>query len=384
MVFTAQKFGCKLRQLRESFGHERYVVSEQTGLTVEVIESMEGGIKEPSGDEVLILADFYRCDFSWLIEDDASNPDEAASMMLRSESGRIAASDRSSIAEFLHLCKSQALLDDLSGRPSFEKEFTFQVQGKYYKGDGINCASALRRFHGLPGNAVIRDIFSWLRHSGFRVFRRALPNSSISGLFIRHPEAGRCILINASEDIYRQRFSAAHEAGHAIMDVDSAYNVSENGDQSSRQLIEIRANIFASCLLIPTDLLNHLGNADDWKDPNKVADVAGKLFVSVPALLSALKREKILDQTEVDHIKQVAPLLPDKQDPELIGHLSPRERERKSSMMALGLHSGYVQQVLDACNDGLISKAKGADMLLVEATDMQDIAALFRTGPGHG
>ncbi|MBY6266610.1 ImmA/IrrE family metallo-endopeptidase (plasmid) [Azospirillum sp. 412522] len=384
MAFTTKGFGGKLRHLRESFGHTQAVVSQRTGIALEALQGMENGTALPTGDEVLILADVYRCDFTWLIEDSATNPDEAASMMLRSESGRIAASDRPAIADFLHLCKSQALIEDLSGRPSFAKEFVFQPRGGYYKGHGIDCAKELRNFHGLPGNAVIRDIFGWLRSSGLRVFRRELPNSSISGLFIRHPEAGRCILINASEDIYRQRFSAAHEAGHAIMDVDTAYNVSEEGDQSSGQLVEIRASTFASCLLIPADLLKRFGDPGDWRNPNKIAEVAGKLFVSVSALLSALKRERILDQNEVDDIRRLVPRLNDKPDPELMGDLSPRERERKTSMMALGLHSVYVQQVLDACRDGLVSRAKAADMLLVEPADMQEIATLFRTVPHHG
>lgn len=65
---------------------------------------------------------------------------------------------------------------------------------------------------------------------------------------IRHPEVGRCILVNYDEDVYRQRFTAAHELAHALME-DSEFNVSLSRDGSN--LVEVRANAFASHYLVP-------------------------------------------------------------------------------------------------------------------------------------
>ncbi len=384
MAFTIQGFAKKLRGLREQYGNTLSDVAERTGIGTQVLQAMETGSATPTGDEVLILADFFKCEFPWLIEDDAINPDENVTMLLRSEGGRLAASDRHAIAEFLHLCKSQALLEEMSGHRAVGEEFQFTPRGTFFKGHGRDCAKALRAHHKLKPNAIIPDIFDWLRKSGLRVFRRALPSSTISGLFVRHPEAGRCVLINSNDDIYRQRFSAAHEAGHALLDADKDYNVSDINDANSREYVELRASTFASCFLMPPELLTMLGDADQWRRPEKVAEVAGRLFVSIPALLSALKRDGILDEQAVAMIKDARPRLPSKQEPELTGDYTDRQLHRKTVLLSNGLHAAYVQQVFDAHRQGHISLAKVADMLLVEPVEVRDIATLFGTSLYHG
>jgi hypothetical protein len=85
------------------------------------------------------------------------------------------------------------------------------------------------------------------RSIGIHVFRRRFDNSSISGVYVKHPVAGSCVLVNYSEDIYRQRFTAAHQAAHAISDQDEEVIVSfvlANND-----LREVRANTFAPSFL---------------------------------------------------------------------------------------------------------------------------------------
>jgi Zn-dependent peptidase ImmA (M78 family) len=383
MAFTVQDFARKLRSLRESFGNSVAEVADGTGIGSQLLQALEAGTAIPTGDEVLIIADFFKRDFSWFIDDQAANPDVNMTLLLRSEGGRLAASDRHAVAEFLHLCKSQALVEELGGLRTIGEEFRFTQRGKYFIGHGADCARALREHHKLPPNSYIPDIFDWLRKAGLRVFRRALPNSTISGLFVRHSEAGRCILINYNDDIYRQRFSAAHEAGHALMDAGKDYNVSDEGDWSSRDLLEIRANSFASCFLIPPEQLK-MFDVSHWRSPEKVADVAGRLFVSIPALLSALRRDKLLDEQGIAAIREGRPRTPIKREPELMGNYTERQLDRKKALMASGLHASYIQQVFDAHRHGHISLAKVADMLLVDSGEVRDIATLFGTSLRHG
>lgn len=384
MPFTTQAFARKLCDLRASYGETLDDVAAAVGIGPQALQALEAGTAMPTGDEVLILADYFKCEFSWLIEDDASNPDENAAMMLRSESGRLAAADRHAIAEFLYLCKSQALLEDLLELRPNGDGFSFTPRGNFFKGHGAECARAFRKWHRLAPNAVIPDVYEWLRKAGLRVFRRALPNATISGLFIRHPEAGRCILINASEDVYRQRFSAAHEAGHALLDTDKGYNVSQDPDASSADRREVRANTFASCFLMPPELLTMLGTPEQWRAPDKIVEAADRLAVSIPALLSALKRDNILDASAHAQLRDMRLRLPEKRDPELAGDLSPRELERKRAMLARGLHTSYVHQAFEAYHRHLISLAKLADILLIEPSEVEELAALFGVSLSHG
>lgn len=389
MPFTPQVFARKLRDLRRAFESTLGEIEAATGISSDRLALLEAGHSSPTGDEVLILADYFKREFTWLIEDESPDPDENVTLLLRSEHRRLSPGDRRAIAEFIHLCKSQALLEELLEIRHQRPEYSyFPPQNRriwrLHKVQGADCARGFRQWHNLPPNAVIQDIFSWLRDTGMRVFRRSLgPDSHISGLFVRHPEAGRCILINYSEDVYRQRFSAAHEAGHALMDHDKRYNVSAETDQNSDNLIEIRANAFASNFLMPPELLQRLGSPDEWRRPEKIIEVASRLFVSVPALLSALRRDNLIDEATRNDLRRRQLRLPARQEPELRGDLSNRDRERKQRLLSTGLHSSYVHQGLEAHRRGLISLAKLADMLLVEPNDVSDLAELFGTQLRH-
>jgi Zn-dependent peptidase ImmA (M78 family) len=145
-------------------------LAAEAGISVESLRAYEEAVKQPSGDEILILADFFRCDYRY-------------------------------------------------------------------------------------------------------VFRQKLSNDKISGLFIHHPIAGRCVLVNYDEDLYRQRFTAAHECGHAILDVGEEFGISfgTNGND----LREVRVNAFASHYLLPPKFLEKLPPPRKWTE-QQIVDWANK------------------------------------------------------------------------------------------------------------
>ena len=383
MPFTATEFGKKLLALREGLDNTIEEVSSATAIVPARLRGMENGDFTPTGDEVLILADYFKSDFPWLIEDDEKNPDENVTMLLRSEGGRLSKLDRIAITEFLHMCKSQALLDDLLENRKNAETFFYQPKGRSFKNHGSECAHAFRERHKLQPSRVILDIFDWLRGTGLRVFRRYMPNSIVSGLFVNHPYAGRCILINADEDEYRQRFSAAHETGHALLDSEREFNISLQGDNSDDNRHEIRANSFASNFLMPPELLRILATPEQWQSPKVIKQGASRLAVSVPALLSALVRDKILTNQTRNNIRAMKIKLPDKIDPELEG-LNGLELKRMKILLNKGLHMKYVDQAFQAYNKELISMSKLAEILLVETSELNEIASTFGTTLHHG
>src|SRR5690606_22588006 len=117
------------------------------------------------------------------------------------------------------------------------------------------------------------------------------------------PVAGKCALVNYSEDIYRQRFSAAHEMAHAIFDAEQGASVSfERPDGSD--LVEVRANRFASCYLMPPAFLSKLPDPNGWKDSDAI-DWANRLRVSSSALAIALREAKLVTQTTYARISRL-------------------------------------------------------------------------------
>jgi Zn-dependent peptidase ImmA (M78 family) len=189
---------------------------------------------------------------------------------------------------------------------------------------------------------------------------------------IRHPFAGACILVNYSEDIYRQRFTAAHEAGHAILDRDD-FVVSFI--KSAGNLVEIRANTFASRYLLPSSFLRNIP-VTEWSR-EALMQWAGKLKVSAIALAIGLRENGMLTEDAYSALSSVRVPAHQKSDPELHG-LEARQLERKQSLLERGLSTFYVSLCLDALAGGIITNARAAEMLLVSEADLNELATLFR------
>jgi len=206
------------------------------------------------------------------------------------------------------------------------------------------------------------------------VFRRRLVNSNISGLTIRHPFAGTCVLVNYDEDIYRQRFTAAHEAAHGILDRDQEFVVSFASESTRDQKIEIRANTFASRYLLPQSVITNIP-VSAWTGA-EVVEWASRLKVSTSALAIALKEAGQIDAETASRLRKIRVPAHLKADPELSG-LDGRSLERKRELLERGLSTFYVDICFQALSEDLISAGRAAEMMLVDDFELGEIATLF-------
>jgi Zn-dependent peptidase ImmA (M78 family)/transcriptional regulator with XRE-family HTH domain len=373
MAFTAKEFGRKLATIRTAFGQDREALARSSGIGSDRIALLEAGGAEPTGDEVLILADRFKKNFRFFLADGASDPDAQVEFLFRTSGDDLPPADRIAISEFVYLCRCQATLErDLGRRPS-HPGFEFRATGKFLKGHGQKCAADLRRHLGLKDNEVIRDVFGSMRSMGYKVFRRRLENSNISGLFMRHPEAGPCVLVNLAEGMARQRFSAAHEWGHGLMDGEPMV-LSTIGEWTSNDLIELRANTFASDFLMPPAILSSVGS--QWNDPKIVSDWAERFRVSVPALLTALVAAKLITREKREELRSAA-RPPEPPDPELEGVTNPTQLRRRRLLLERGISVEYVHLCFEAFSQDLISFGLLCEMLLSSAAGVHEIAQLF-------
>jgi transcriptional regulator with XRE-family HTH domain len=203
------EFSNKLRRLRNQLQLSPDEVARDTGIHSDRISDLESGGAIPTGDEILIFADFFRCDYRFFISNERLTASEQTESLYRKYGDEFTKEDRRAVLEFLYLCECEQMLNEELERK--HREFRFTAQGEFHKGHGEEAARALRSHFGYAPNAVPSDVYDDFRKIGFHVFRRRLKNSNISGITIRHPSAGTCILVNYDEDIYRQRFTAAHE-----------------------------------------------------------------------------------------------------------------------------------------------------------------------------
>lgn len=380
MAIDLRLLGNKLGKYRGQLQESLLDVATSTGIDEARLAQIEGGQTEPTGDEVLILADHYRCDFKFFISNERVAPFEQTEVLYRAHGLDFSKADRRAVQDFLYLCETEDfLMRELGRAPG---SFTFSPSGDYYKGHAEVAAARLRLAKGYADNVVPRDVYADFRSVGLHVFRLKLGNSNISGLFIAHPVAGKCALVNYSEDTYRQRFSGAHEMAHAIFDAAQGVSVSfERPDGSD--LVEIRANRFASCYLMPPAFLSKLPDPNGWSDSDAI-DWANKLRVSCSALAIALREAKLATQATYARISRLRVPRDSKIDPELPESLNSLQRLRKEQLLELGLSDHYVALCFEAQGSGVISQGRLAEALLCSQAELLELANLYgRTLHGH-
>jgi Zn-dependent peptidase ImmA (M78 family) len=373
MSIDLKSLGSKLSKYRGQLQESIVEVATATGIDAARLTSLEAGQVEPTGDEVLILSDHYRCDFKFFISNEQVAPFEQTETLYRAHGEDFTKEDRRAVQDFLYLCETEAfLMQELGQRTS---AFDFVPTGTFFKGQGADAAARLRVVLGHSDREVPRDVYAEFRSVGVHIFRRKLGNSNISGLFVMHPVAGKCALVNYSEDIYRQRFSAAHEMAHAIFDSAQGASVSYK-DSGRLDMLEIRANRFASCFLMPPTFLANLPDPAKWTDSDALR-WANDLRVSCDALGIALKESKLIDEGTSQRFRRLRVPRDAKVDPELSGALTVTQRDRKAKLLEVGLSDFYVGLCFEAFGKGVISVGRLAEALFCSQSELGELADIF-------
>lgn len=139
-------------------------------------------------------------------------------------------------------------------------------------------ADALRRETGQLSAPI--DVVSIAAAKGIRVYGATFRGNDISGMLRKN--AGVTEILVAADHVYtRKRYTIAHELGHFILHgagsrefVDTALDFYRRDDSTvhpAKKREEIQANIFASHLLMPTELL--LQSLRVTRDPRALADL---------------------------------------------------------------------------------------------------------------
>lgn len=371
-------FSQKLSRFVDQFLTSYEELAQATGISNDRLRRLLNGNQEPSGDEVLILADIFHCDYKYFISNDKEAVIEQTEILFRRYKSEFSKEDRMAVQEILYMAECEHFLMNELGKLSMISNFEYIPYGYMVKNHAEEGAKKLRKHLKLSDYEVDRNVFENIRQAGFHVFRRKLKNSKISGLTVRHPIAGRCVLINYNEDVYRQRFTAIHEAAHGIFDLDENENVyvSYNSTEYNKRLAEIRANKFASYFLMPRTFLLKIPQSSVW-DNNKIIKWANELKVNPESISIALNDMGLIDDYRQKQFKLLKIPKSHKTDAELPDSLSDNAKTRKTMLLEKGLSNHYVKLCFDAYMQGIVTLPRIAEMLLVDENELHEIRMLY-------
>ncbi len=377
MSFDYSLLGRKLREARESLLFEPQKAAERLQISVDEYLRLESGEREATGDEVVILAAFYRRDFRYFVTGDYPSAESQIQEMFR-QNAALSKRDRVAIQEFSRLCEYQAFLESLlSIEHKPLSDYSQHLFGHaHYKSQGAEAA-ILERNRLLLGRQPVPDIFKLMRDQGIRVFKRQLEDRNISGLYLRHPVAGHCVLINYLDDLYRQNFSAAHEYCHALFDSAREHQVSYLKPSTSElelKKLEWRANSFAGNFLVPEDRLRKdyhpVTSYDEWikltqeviRRFNVSSQVVAIRFAEIDWIDDNLKGQLMRDRRLVTKAEE-------KFDPEIPLDLPVGAKERLSKAIRQGLSWHFLQLCDEAYRRGEVTYHKTLEMLFMPVVE---------------
>jgi Zn-dependent peptidase ImmA (M78 family) len=370
MAINMRLLAERLRKYRENFELTIKQLSIKSGITEERLLAFESASLEPTGDELLIIADVFLVnDYRvFLSVKDHQTPFEQMETLFRKFGNELTSNDRWAIQEVIYLAECETFLQEELGK--IKRPFVYNKENTRLNLQAKDSALMLRRHLGYSDNAKTKDVFQDIRNIGIHIFRRSLENTSISGVFIKHPSAGKCILVNYNEDKFRQRFTAAHELAHSILDLNDSDEI-----DITKINIEARGNKFASYYLLPAGLLDRIPNKYEWNE-DKLKEYAKSFEVNPETLAYALAREKFITQDQVYRFKKLKLPQSEKIDSEF-SNVSNLGRERKAFLLEKGISEYYVRLCINARDNNLVSSARMAEMLLIDLTELHIIYEMF-------
>jgi Zn-dependent peptidase ImmA (M78 family) len=131
---------------------------------------------------------------------------------------------------------------------------------------GQELANQERQRLGL-GWGPIPDVAEVISQQGVWAVAAEMPEN-VSGICLFHSTIGAAVVVNQSQHRSRRRFSYAHEYAHVLADRKSR-SASVSSSSNSKELIERRANSFASEFLMPAKGVTELLGRIDKGGPSR-------------------------------------------------------------------------------------------------------------------
>ena len=93
----------RLKQARTVLSYDLKEVSDLTGIKVDELNAIENAERAPTGDEILVLASLYDCDYRSFIDEAIQPSVQETDILFRRFGDSFSPSDRRQVQEFLFL-----------------------------------------------------------------------------------------------------------------------------------------------------------------------------------------------------------------------------------------------------------------------------------------
>lgn len=156
--------------------------------------------------------------------------------------------------------------------------------------DVLNAANDTRHRFGL-GTDGITNVIEVLEDNGIKIIEVS-EDESFEGLSGYANDSIPLIVINSRADSEHKRFTLLHELGHLVL---------KFADEISDREAENMCNIFASELLLPSDILiSRLGKNRHDISLAELTDIQKQFGISIDSIMASLSRNEVITRRRYD------------------------------------------------------------------------------------
>ena len=282
MALTQESVGQRLQDARGNIGISQELAAKELGLSRVTLAQIESGTRSVTSLELVRLAKLYgRTVGSILTEEDEAGSGEAALQALFRMDATVQEDQafRRALAHYLTVFKEAQSLERFIGEERRQLPPDYNLRSPCNNAEaydqGQELANQERMRLGL-GFGRIADVSQAINEQGVWALGEPMPES-VSGVCLSHASIGAAIIVNSRHSLGRRRFSYAHEYAHVLADRKQRA-ASVSSASNSRELVERRANSFASEFLMPTKaiaaLLERLDKGGPSREQRWLYDVA--------------------------------------------------------------------------------------------------------------
>ncbi len=284
MPITQQELGRRIRTAREACRLTQEQVGESLRVSRPTIAQIEAGKRSVSSLELDRLARLFGRDIRELVAESFEDADSLAALFRAQPEVLAQPIVADALRDCVALGRETTNLERMVGGDrgtAATAAYPMLAPASRWAAiqQGDRLAAEERRRLGL-GDAALPDIAELLETQGIRTGAVDLPED-VSGLTLNDRKVGLFVVANRRHHILRRRFSFAHEYAHVLADRDRFGLISRASERDN--LIEVRANAFAACFLMPEEGVRQfvagLGKGMPSRVYTDVFDEAGSLDV---------------------------------------------------------------------------------------------------------
>lgn len=229
-------------------------MAEHLGLSRESLAQIEAGARSVNSLEIVRLAKLYDRSLSSILLEEENSEEEPLIAIFRMQESIAKSPDlRKKLVLFSNVFQEARTIERLIGDeprqlpPDYGIRDPKNIAEAYEQGQEL--ARQERQRLGL-GNGPVPDVAETVAMQGVWAVSADM-SDNVSGICLFHSTIGAAIIVNQKHSRSRRRFSYAHEYAHVLADR-KAKVASISSSTNSKDLIERRANSFASEFLMPS------------------------------------------------------------------------------------------------------------------------------------